>query len=329
MPRSSFSSPINTTNKPDGLFNDHHKAAYINFAKSNGFSYQHRVEFKSITETGSPFTKVTTASITGYMEGELAGLPFSSGYLLYKDRNRFIPQLIGDSLGFMRVSLMRYVPQIVIDNRLEYKVSGSSTLTKYYDSSQILKLEGDFNKYFTVYVPHDHELSALTILAPDIMAFLIDNNSFCDIEITSSQLYFYWSSSPFFDEEYAERFNMIERFLDELKDKLIRADVFADDNQREAHLSTTSISNPSKLRQAKFVTRGLPAAVYFALCIVYFARNSEIVNRAFSIFNISFSAEAHWLLRLLLLLAFVYVVWLIGKMYQVIKIEMAQDKKNQ
>ncbi len=43
------------------------------------------------------------------------------------------------------------------------------------DGAKQLELEGNFDNYFEVFVPQGFEVDALQILAPDVMADLIDN----------------------------------------------------------------------------------------------------------------------------------------------------------
>jgi hypothetical protein len=63
-------------------------------------------------------------------------------------------------------------------------------------SSQFLSLEGDFDKYFKLYVPQGQERDALYIFTPDVMAQFIDGAYMFFCEIVEDQLYLY-SLRPF------------------------------------------------------------------------------------------------------------------------------------
>lgn len=57
---------------------------------------------------------------------------------------------------------------------------------------KVLKLEGDFNKYFTLYVPNeDYEIEALQIFTPEIMAKLIDTGNGFSFEFLDNKLFIY------------------------------------------------------------------------------------------------------------------------------------------
>jgi len=64
-----------------------------------------------------------------------------------------------------------------------------------FKNEEVLSLEGDFNKYFTLYVPKGYEIETLQIFAPDIMAKLIDKSKLFSLEFIGDHLYIY-SSRP-------------------------------------------------------------------------------------------------------------------------------------
>lgn len=53
-----------------------------------------------------------------------------------------------------------------------------------------LKLEGDFNDYFSLQIEKGQEVDALTVITPDVMQKLVDYNQAEDIEILGTNLYF-------------------------------------------------------------------------------------------------------------------------------------------
>jgi hypothetical protein len=58
-------------------------------------------------------------------------------------------------------------------------------------NEEFLKLEGNFNKYFTLYAPKGYEIETLQILTPDIMQDLIEYSKNFSLEIYGSNLYIY------------------------------------------------------------------------------------------------------------------------------------------
>jgi hypothetical protein len=83
-----------------------------------------------------------------------------------------------------RIQLDKTFPHIVLDGQRNIK--GLRTLPGY----EQLKLEGNFNKYFKLYVQKGEEIDALSIIAPNVMQTLIDSNRQQDIEVYGNSLYF-------------------------------------------------------------------------------------------------------------------------------------------
>jgi hypothetical protein len=60
-----------------------------------------------------------------------------------------------------------------------------------FKDSKTVQLEGDFSYFFRAYVPRNEELSAFTILAPNIMLHLLADGGDYDFEFSGSKIYFY------------------------------------------------------------------------------------------------------------------------------------------
>jgi len=96
--------------------------------------------------------------------------------------------------GFLALHLDRSLPHIVLDSLANNGIFGSSLST--YDKNQVLSLEGDFDKYFTLYCPREYERDALYVFTPDLMALCIDNVAPFDVEIVDQWMFVY-SARPF------------------------------------------------------------------------------------------------------------------------------------
>jgi len=102
--------------------------------------------------------------------------------------------------GYIRMGMSRNLPQIVLDassNNMRFFGKNISNLPTSFDTSQKMSLEGDFDKYFTLYAPKEYERDALYIFTPDLMALMIDNTRAYDSEIIDNQLFIYNSGIPF------------------------------------------------------------------------------------------------------------------------------------
>ncbi len=58
-----------------------------------------------------------------------------------------------------------------------------------------LRLEGDFHKHYSVYVPEEHEIEALQILTPEIMQLCVDKDFNGSIETAGNKLFVYIQQS--------------------------------------------------------------------------------------------------------------------------------------
>ena len=93
--------------------------------------------------------------------------------------------------GYARVALNRSLPNMVLDAKSNNFLNLSS-LPDTFDRSQRLKLEGDFNNYFDLYVPKQYERDALYVFTPDVMQALVDRGKQYDMEVVDSELFVYF-----------------------------------------------------------------------------------------------------------------------------------------
>jgi hypothetical protein len=100
------------------------------------------------------------------------------------------------SWGYLAIRLDRKLPHMVLDSRANNGIFGSTSLPKMFSKTQALGLEGDFDKYFTLYCPREYERDALYVFTPDLMALLIDEAAPFDVEIIDDWLFVY-SPKPF------------------------------------------------------------------------------------------------------------------------------------
>lgn len=92
--------------------------------------------------------------------------------------------------GYVAVKLDTPLPHIVLDATSNNGLFGSN-LPQTFDKDQRLSLEGDFDRFFSLYCPADYERDALYLFTPDIMARFIDNAAALDVEIVDDWLFLY------------------------------------------------------------------------------------------------------------------------------------------
>lgn len=91
--------------------------------------------------------------------------------------------------GYVKIGLTRRLPQMVLDAKSNNILNMSNLPDSF--RGQEIKLEGDFNNYFTLYAPKEYDVDARYVFTPDVMAALIDYGSKYDMEVIDDQLYIY------------------------------------------------------------------------------------------------------------------------------------------
>jgi hypothetical protein len=97
--------------------------------------------------------------------------------------------------GFVAVKLDRRLPNMVLDAKSNNRLFGTTNLPETFSKSQRLSVEGDFDRYFTLYCPKEYERDALYVFTPDLLALLIDQSQQFDVEIVDDWMFVY-SSEP-------------------------------------------------------------------------------------------------------------------------------------
>lgn len=102
---------------------------------------------------------------------------------------------------YARVQLKRQLPNMLLDSKKNNMFGTFSNLPNSMKSGQMLSLEGDFNKYFTLYAPVEYKQDALYVFTPDVMAAIIDAGQDYDIEVIGDSLFLYRSQTISIDSE--------------------------------------------------------------------------------------------------------------------------------
>lgn len=96
---------------------------------------------------------------------------------------------------YTAIELDRHVPHMVLDaksnNARFFGKSFMSNLPASFRRDQVISLEGDFDKYFTLYAPEQYKRDAYYVFTPDLMALLIDHSHQFDAEVVDNKLFIY------------------------------------------------------------------------------------------------------------------------------------------
>lgn len=113
--------------------------------------------------------------------------------------------------GFIAIRLDRKLPHMLLEATAHQRWADGG-LPIAIDRDQVLSLEGDFDRHFTLFAPTDYEPDALYVFAPDLMALLIDETGGMHVEIVDDWLFVY--STVDFEgasvEDYQRYFRIIE-----------------------------------------------------------------------------------------------------------------------
>lgn len=165
---------------------------------------------------------------------------------------------------FLALRLDRRLPHMVLDSRANNLLFGSTNLPVAFSKDQALSLEGDFDKYFTLYCPKEYERDALYVFTPDLMALCIDEASMWDLEIVDDWLFAYASRTiDMTDPGIHQR---VWRFVDTVGAKtLSQTDNYADEQAGGRAAFAANVVAPQGAR----LKRGVPvAAIIVTIAVI-------------------------------------------------------------
>ncbi|HEX6258111.1 MAG TPA: hypothetical protein VFZ48_01370, partial [Candidatus Saccharimonadales bacterium] len=269
--------------------------AFQQFASTNDLTFLPEEKFTG--EKGSLFAEGHSQRVRNILSGQSQGLPFklfnfeyTIGHGKYSHSHR---------LSVLSVTLPHNMPQLVIDSLVEAGSGRSSTLPITFDDSQKIHLEGDFSQFFDVYAPKNHGIDALTILAPDVMRTLLQQEAVCDIEIIEDRIYFYWPLYPERREHYEKILTVFETIMAQIAPPILRME---DAVAAQKTMETTA--TPTSLLRAE---SPLKALIPIILSVILYATMSFVVEE--------WAAEGDVSDLMKLVPIFVWGLFLLGSLY--------------
>lgn len=158
------------------------------------------------------------------------------------------------TFGFVTIKLPRQLPNILLD-ATKNNFFGVSNLPESVAGNQKLELEGDFNDYFTLYVPKGYETDALYIFTPDIMQILIESVHDYDCEIVGDELFLYRNSSiALTDSEDMREIIRIAELLDQQFEH--NADYYADSRVLNRELNIVAPQGKRLIKRVSIFAAG-------------------------------------------------------------------------
>lgn len=152
--------------------------------------------------------------------------------------------------GYMRVKLTRRLPHMLLDAKNNNFLGNIfSNLPTTFTKDQTMRLEGNFNDYFTLYAPKGYERDALYVFTPDVMSTLIDFGSHYDMEVIDDNLLFYTGSHYHLtsEESLREALGILDKISAEILDQ---SDYYAD--ARTGNRAANIVAEPGRRLKSRF-----------------------------------------------------------------------------
>jgi len=246
------------------------------FGTANGLKYDFMV--KNPVRNGLIFSNPGTKQSYIYDSISRFGeRPFEIGNYYFQTQSSYRRASQAHLYGFMRIQLDRNLPHMVLDATSDdIKLPGIrlSRLGASFAKDQVLKLEGNFNDFFTLYAPKEYETDALYVFTPDLMAHFIDKANTYNAEIIDNNLYIY-SLRPFFLDK-SETYQRLFNILDTVGLKALKQT----DNYRDTRSEVSGMVATSGRR----LKRGISATVIITIVVIIVvnvAENFEAIQQLF------------------------------------------------
>lgn len=171
--------------------------------------------------------------------------------------------------GYMSMPLARNMPNIVLDsksNNLRVFGMDISNLPVTLDRKQVVSLEGDFDKYYTLYVPEDYGFDIRYILTPDVMSALINESDNTDMEIIDNTLYIYFGR---YDIDNVAFWQRVDKLYQLFEDKIVeKTETYRDDRTVDGTIAT----------EGKRLKRSVPILIIIIIVIYVLSQLLEFFD---------------------------------------------------
>lgn len=191
-------------------------------AESNGWTYRYRAT--TVSYIASLFTTGRNSKYRDVIDTptfQVGHYGFTTGY--GRDRQDY-------DYGYMVMPLDRRLPHMVLDSKSnDTNIFGMnfSNLPVTFDRSQTISLEGDFDRFYTLYAPGGYDVDVRYLFTPDVMQLLMRESDDVDMEILDDHIYVYFSDYDMGSLAFWQR---VERLHSLLGNKLVRqSDHYTDD----------------------------------------------------------------------------------------------------
>jgi len=168
------------------VFRDKFRADFLKqFAKQNGYNFE-SIGLVSEIFSSTYLNNIRDPRVNNLITGEhknhaIKFFEFQGSAGSGKSKREF-------EFSVSKIETENYLPKIFLRRKNLLNLSSPS-----FDETgmQELRLEGDFNKYFSSYIVKGDQIAALQILAPDTMAKIIDYGKMFNLEFIGNNVFIY------------------------------------------------------------------------------------------------------------------------------------------
>jgi hypothetical protein len=154
------------------------------FAAANGYAYAPTGPLDDLD--GSLFRIGHNRSVADFIVGTYATRPISLFTYTYVTGSGKSQQTHHHTVFELQFDVV--MPDILLESGGHFF---GESLFQNLGGKETVKLEGDFNKYFSLYIPKGYETEALEIFTPDVMQELMDKAKGLSLEIVNGHCFIY------------------------------------------------------------------------------------------------------------------------------------------
>jgi len=187
------------------------EAAFLEeFALANGYSFN---QAGTVDETyGSIFRVKGRQSVSDVITGQYSGSDLR--IFLYEDVIGYgrYQQKYQDTV--IELDFHGELPDLLMVNNQSH--FGHLNIAGSFGIKNKISLEGDFNKYFTLYAPQGNEVEALEVFSPDTMALMEDESKHYTVEFAGNRIYIYANGFVSTTDNLTQLFRLAKKLIEKL-----------------------------------------------------------------------------------------------------------------
>ncbi len=188
------------------IYNKVNNRFYQQIAELNGYNYEPKGH---LSVAGHIFQIGDSKRFEDIISGEFESHPLK--LFVYRFTTGSGKERSEHKLSICELTFPTQMPNIVLN------AHNFSNYNLYDFGLKKLNLEGDFYKYFTLYVTPGHEIEALQIFTPDVMQDFIEKSKKFDLEFIDDKIYILSPNSLKTHNEIMSMFNFAHHLISKLK----------------------------------------------------------------------------------------------------------------